>query len=442
MRLSDPKHFDHILPFLQPADVHHSIPVSSADIVRMHAHDHAELGAGQDVGDGCRWQSHCPSIHLCVWLAWALTLFQGAPTSVGSEGPLPAARRHYGKMGTLEPPTAKIKFDGTSKAWPTFKEAMLKKADSPSEGYVYMLEGGHGLCAIFQAASAAAAKKAVGAPATGSDFSLDITTYEDAWIKIELEKTSVLTSVSLALRTNRKDKIGANWADPEKCGMKPKELADAHNVLDAKYLRMVNRALTRTLHDAVFPAGTSETIKFRSILKTPEVLKILAGDALGGEQTWATEPWLMPAMQLWAKLTYRFEDMTDMINGSFMEDLGEILNVVTGPQRKTLYEADQEFEKMTETLVKNFATIKSLMPFLRSSLRQTMIRKLSKVGKDKAAWKKSFLCLRLNSWMTWETRRLSKSSPPRWVSPAVALTSKMPSSIVRSDTSKVPPPRS
>ena len=90
----------------------------------------------------------------------------------------------------------------------------------------------------------------------------------------------MLTSVSLALRTNRKDKLGANWADPEKCGMKEKELTDAHNVLDAKYLRMVNRALTRTLHDAVFPAGTPETIhttKLRSILKTPEVLKILAG---------------------------------------------------------------------------------------------------------------------------------------------------------------------
>ena len=41
MRLSDPKHFDHILPFLQPADVHHSIPLNSDDIVRMHAIDDA-----------------------------------------------------------------------------------------------------------------------------------------------------------------------------------------------------------------------------------------------------------------------------------------------------------------------------------------------------------------------------------------------------------------
>ena len=38
--------------------------------------------------------------------------------------------------------------------------------------------------------------------------------------------------------------------------------------------------------------------------------------------------------------------------------------------------------------------------------------------------------------------RLSKSSPPKCVSPAVARTSKIPSSIFKSDTSKVPPPKS
>jgi len=40
------------------------------------------------------------------------------------------------------------------------------------------------------------------------------------------------------------------------------------------------------------------------------------------------------------------------------------------------------------------------------------------------------------------TNLLSKSSPPKCVSPAVALTSKIPLSIVRMDTSKVPPPKS
>ena len=80
-----------------------------------------------------------------------------------------------------------------------------------------------------------------------------------------------------------------------------------------------------------------------------------------------------------------------MINGAFMEDLSELLNSATGDQRrrKTFYEIDTEFEKMTASLLKNFDSMASLMPFLRASLRQTMIRKLANVGKDKDGWEKA-----------------------------------------------------
>lgn len=47
-----------------------------------------------------------------------------------------------------------------------------------------------------------------------------------------------------------------------------------------------------------------------------------------------------------------------------------------------------------------------------------------------------------NSAAQYSTNLLSKSSPPKWVSPEVALTSKTPSSIVNKETSKVPPPKS
>src|SRR3954469_22678382 len=50
--------------------------------------------------------------------------------------------------------------------------------------------------------------------------------------------------------------------------------------------------------------------------------------------------------------------------------------------------------------------------------------------------------LALNSFTSQSTIVLSKLSPPRCLSPAVALTSKTPSPISRTDTSNVPPPRS
>ena len=80
-----------------------------------------------------------------------------------------------------------------------------------------------------------------------------------------------------------------------------------------------------------------------------------------------------------------------MINGAFMEDLSELLNSATGDQRrrKSFYEIDTEFEKMTSSLQKNFTSMQSLMPFLRASLRQSMMRRLALVGKDKDGWKRA-----------------------------------------------------
>ena len=91
-------------------------------------------------------------------------------------------------------------FDGSAKQWPIFKSAMLKLADSKNLGY--MLEGGHGICAIFQAASAAAARATTRSATATATISLDITTYNKKEIEEEFKKTSVLTSVALAVRQN------------------------------------------------------------------------------------------------------------------------------------------------------------------------------------------------------------------------------------------------
>jgi hypothetical protein len=146
-----------------------------------------------------------------------------------------ASADSVGTMGTLEAPRIVLKFDRTAQGWLAFKQSMLKWTDSQNVGY--MLEGGQGICIIFQAASVAAAKlkyaklkaKATGAPAT---ISLDIEAYAEKEIEAELKKPSVLTGVALAVRGNRKEKPGVNWADAMKCGMFEDDLIEAHNVLD------------------------------------------------------------------------------------------------------------------------------------------------------------------------------------------------------------------
>ena len=83
-------------------------------------------------------------------------------------------------------------------------------------------------------------------------------------------KTSVMASVALSLRTHRKDRLGANYADHEKLSMTKDKLDVAHQVLDSKYLSQVNRPLTRMLHDAVFPGDSrgEDTIAVNKLRST------------------------------------------------------------------------------------------------------------------------------------------------------------------------------
>jgi hypothetical protein len=293
-------------------------------------------------------------------------------------------------MGTLgKDGSNPLIFDGRPESWPPFKKALHQLLDK--EGYGWVVEGGDVFCAMLQAASAKAAKSTV--TSGKGTVSTNVADYQKKDLQTALTNASVTTSVLLELIANRKTVLGAHHADHEKMGMTEEELAQAHAVLDAQRLTMVNRTVVRWLHDAVYPnaSETPATLKLRSILKTPEVTKILQGEKLTTESLWAAQPWQIPAVHIYSRLAYNFEGMTDMINGAFMEDLSELLNSATGDQRhrKSFYEMDTEFEKMMASLLKNFNSMASLMPFLRASLRQTMIRKLASVGKGKDGWKKA-----------------------------------------------------
>jgi hypothetical protein len=172
------------------------------------------------------------------------------------------------------------------------------------------------------------------------------------------------------------------------------KMEKAHKAVDLKYLRQINRMAVRIFHDAVLEHPTKETAartKLHIILQNNEVSKILRGAVDDADDELIAQPWRIPAVQIWSKICHKYEGMTDMLTGTMMEELDNIITCVTGDarQRRTIHEADQDFERFGKTLIANFNDSATLWSFLRASLRQCHIHKLSNVGKDKAAWEKA-----------------------------------------------------
>jgi hypothetical protein len=82
--------------------------------------------------------------------------------------------------------------------------------------------------------------------------------YQKKDLQMAFTNASVMTSVLIELIANRKTVLGAHHADHEKMGMTEEELVQAHAVLDAKRLTMVNRTVVSWVHDTAYP-NTSET---------------------------------------------------------------------------------------------------------------------------------------------------------------------------------------
>ncbi len=104
---------------------------------------------------------------------------------------------------------------------------------------------------MLQAAAAKAAKITV--TSGKGTVSTNVADYAKKDLQVAFGNASVTTSVLLELIANRKTVLGAHHADHEKMGMTEGELQQAHAVLDAKRLMLVNRTVVRSLHDAVFP---------------------------------------------------------------------------------------------------------------------------------------------------------------------------------------------
>ena len=116
----------------------------------------------------------------------------------------------------------------------------------------------------------------------------------------------------------------------------------------------------RLLHDAVFEPSskvdTAAQTKLNGNLRNGDVSQILRGAVDDDDEKWLAQPWKIPALQIWSKMCHKYEGMTDMLTGTMMEQLATIITRVTGDarHRRTIYEADQDFEHFGKTLIANF----------------------------------------------------------------------------------------
>ena len=192
-----------------------------------------------------------------------------------------------------------------------------------------------------------------------------VTTSVDAYtvaaLKEWFEDKDIATVLQLSLNKNRLTSLGSNFTDHKKLGFKDEDaLAKAQKSIDLKYLRQLNRMVALLVHDAVFePSNKVDTpaqSKFNGILRNSDVSHILRGAVDDDDEEWLDEPCKIPALQIWAKMYHKYEGMTDMLTDTMMEELATIITCVTGDarHRRTIYEADQDFERFGKTLIANF----------------------------------------------------------------------------------------
>ena len=92
---------------------------------------------------------------------------------------------------------------------------------------------------------------------------------------------------------------------------------------------------------------------------------------------------------MWAKLLFKFEVCTDMINGKFVEDLSNLLHeVTTSGKTHTFYDVDAKLTTMTLNIIQNFKDVPTFMNLFQASARQSMIKRLAVNGVDKDACRK------------------------------------------------------
>ena len=311
-------------------------------------------------------------------------------------------------MGTKEADAGvKIKenlsFDGSTSKWEDFKKTLKEWAAITTVDKVcldWVLNFGS-IYAAFLAiktkdkATERASRKA-------KPVQTDPAKYDQGELQQHFDTYKAGVTLKMLLTKVKKEELGNNFTDAAALGFTDDELQDFHLNISVRHLQRVNRTVVSALYNSVFknsPEDASSRVKLHSILESQIVTEILSDfqkvdqETQSNLESWVTKPWLIPAVYIWGQIMHRYQGMTEMIQGTLVQEMADLINnvgeEVPPEKRLTIYKSDEAFAKIGETMVNHFQDTKTMWAFLRASLRQFHIHKLAKVGKNKEAWKKA-----------------------------------------------------
>jgi hypothetical protein len=126
---------------------------------------------------------------------------------------------------------------------------------------------------------------------------------------------------------NKKDTFGAHFMDPEKMGYSKDDLAKAHKNCNqqCKTKPTVNRQFITLLHNAMFPADSKPTpvmLRLQVLIDSSTVKGLMQVMTVGNEtQLDEDHMCLIPCVSIWSRLCFKYEGMTEFINGRFIESV-------------------------------------------------------------------------------------------------------------------------
>ena len=193
-----------------------------------------------------------------------------------------------------------------------FKKALHQFLDK--EGYGWVAESGDAFCAMLQAAVAKAAKNTV--TSGKGTVSTNVADYAKKDLQVAFANALVTTSVLLELIANSQTARGASCRSRED-GRDGGGAAACSSGCQAPDAGKPHRrpfsarcSVPQCLRDASHYQAQVHS-------KTPEVTKILQGEKLTTASQSAEKAWLIPTVLMYGRLAYKFEGMTDMMNGVF-----------------------------------------------------------------------------------------------------------------------------